>query len=354
MEPLEYLKKIEEFGFEAYIVGGYVRDYILGIISTDIDITTSATPKDLESIFGVKANYGGIKIDDGKYHIDITTYRCESSYFKHIPKKIKYIKDLKRDLVRRDFTMNAICMNSNSEIIDFLNGQKDINDKYIKVIGNINKKFSEDPLRMIRALRFMITYNFKLEDKALTFILKHKNLLSRVSLTRKKEEIERILTSENANEGLKFLNNMNLLTSLGISYNRPLVKTNILGMWAELDFVEDFPFTKDEKEYINSVKALIKKGKIDAFDIYKYGIDIVTTAGEIIGIKKSIINKIYQTMNIKKHEKLALDGYEIMDTIKCDKNSIKKIKEDLIYQLLSGNLSNDKNALKRYIKEYWK
>lgn len=356
MNPLEYLKKIENAGYEAYIVGGYVRDFILGIESSDIDITTSATPSELENIFGIKGNFGGIKIDDGKFHVDITTYRRESSYFYHTPKKIKYIKDLNKDLKRRDFTINAICMDSNGNIIDNFNGKKDIKDKSIRVLGNINKKFREDPLRMIRALRFMITYNFRIENNALVYILNHKELLStKVSSTRKKEEIERILTCNNVLDGLEFLSNMNLLEPLGIGYKSPLTKTDdIISMWAQLDFIEEFPFKKNEKKSINAIKKLVEKGSIDAIDIYNYAVDDAIKASKILGIKESVINKIYQSMNIKKGEELRVDGHSIMEITKCDKNSIKKIKEDLIYKLVSGNLSNDKNELECYLRNYRK
>ena len=355
MKPLDYLKKIEENGYQAFIVGGYVRDYYLNIESTDIDITTNAKPDELENIFNVKSNYGGVKINDGIYHIDITTYRKESSYFNHTPRKIKYINNIKKDILRRDFTMNALLMNSNGEIIDLINAKEDINKKSIKVIGRVGRKFKEDPLRMIRALRFMITYNFKLDSKALTYILKHKDLIAKVSNTRKKEEIDRILLSDNVVEGLEFLNNFNILSTLGISYSNTVVKTNnLISMWAQMECMETFPFKKEDTLAINAIKKLLKNKSIDAYDIYKYGLNIVTASSAIMGIKQSVINNIYKTMNIIKNDSLAINGNDILRIIKCDKKNIKKIKEDLIYQLLSGNLSNDKNSLESYIKKNWK
>ena len=128
MEPLDYLKKIEKEGFEAYIVGGYVRDYLLGYKTTDVDITTSATPKNVCKIFGINTGeeLGCVNIKSSDLNVDITTYRKESNYFKHRPKSVVYVDDLKTDLQRRDFTINTICMDSDGNILDLLGGRKDL------------------------------------------------------------------------------------------------------------------------------------------------------------------------------------------------------------------------------------
>ena len=357
MKPLDYLKRLEDSGFEAYIVGGYVRDKLLDIESLDVDITTSAKPVDIKRVFNIedKNLSESIKIDDGKYHLDFTTFRRESAYFNHMPKRIKYINSLKEDLKRRDFTINAICMNSNGEIVDLLKGRKDLENREIRVIGRIRKKFSEDPLRMIRALRFCITYNFKIESKAFDYMMKHKNLFANISVTRKKEELKRFLLSDNVLTGMEFLKNMNFLYYLDIDYARPLIKTDdLISMYAQLDFKRDFLFTKREKREIEDIKRIVNSGIITAYDIYKCGYDLASKAGKILNIKEADIKQINDIMSIHKGEKLAIDGDTIKSMTFCNDKSIKNIKEDLIYQLLSGNLSNDENALKRYIKKHWK
>lgn len=357
MNILEYLKKLEKAGFQAYIVGGYVRDYILKINSTDIDITTSAKPDNVCKIFGIKQldNNGCIKIDDGVYHIDITTFRKESSYFKHNPRKVKYINNLNKDLKRRDFTINALCMNSKGEIIDLLNGKEDLENRIIRVIGSTKKKFKEDPLRMIRALRIMITHGFKIERRAFKFIIKNKDLMSNVSFTRKKEELDRILISDNVIQGLNLLKNFNLLDSLNITYNQNLVETrDILSMWAQLETLGNFPFTRNEMIIIENIKKILKKGNIDELDLYEYGYDTVYKASLIMRASKEKIDRVYNKMNIHNGDKLAINGHEINNIVSCDVKKIKMIKEDLIYQLLRGNLSNDKDALAQYVKQFWK
>ena len=137
------LKLIEEItlnGFKAYIVGGFVRDYILGIPSNDIDITTSATPKEIKEIFADSClpneDYGSVTVIKKGIRFEITTFRKEMEYVDNRrPSEIKYIDDLYQDLLRRDFTINTICMNSAGEIIDYLGGQSDIDNKIIKELN---------------------------------------------------------------------------------------------------------------------------------------------------------------------------------------------------------------------------
>ena len=167
------LNKIEEHGFEAYIVGGFVRDYILGTESTDIDICTNALPKDIIKIFAIKkdiVNYGSINIKDGKYNYDITTYRMETNYDKRKPQKITYVNNLLTDIQRRDFTINSLCMNSSGQIIDLLNGKIDIDNHFIRVIGDLKQKLTDDPLRMLRAIRFATILDFRIDPLILSFI----------------------------------------------------------------------------------------------------------------------------------------------------------------------------------------
>ena len=357
MKALEYLEKLNDAGYESYIVGGFVRDYLLNIKSTDIDITTSATPDEVKRIFNIteEQNSGCIKIEEGIYHIDITTFRKESSYFEHTPRKIKYIKSLSKDLKRRDFTINAICMDYKGQIIDLLNGKKDLDNGIIRVIGSINNKFRQDPLRMIRALRIMIDYDFKIEEKAFMYILKHKNLFNNVSQTRKKEELERIFLSKNVIKGLEFLKNMNLLSIFNIEYDSKIIKTtNTVGMWAQIKIQKDFPFTKYEKKQISAIGKIVSNKTITALDIYKYDYECIKTSSTILGISMHEIENITNKMNIHHGEKLAITGDDIKRNLPIDEKKIKTIKEDLIYQLLSGNLSNEKNVLMRYVKKYWK
>ena len=204
----EILDKIVSKGYEAYIVGGYVRDFILGKHTNDIDIATNALPKDLSLIFqdeDIKSTaYGSIKLIKGKYFIDINTFRKESQYSEGKPINIEYVNNLDIDLKRRDFTINALYMNMNGNIIDRTDGLKDIQNKIIRVIGKTEERLKEDPLRILRALRLKITLNFTLDENIVKYINKNKEELTKISNTRLKDEIVKILLSKNCVGGFKY------------------------------------------------------------------------------------------------------------------------------------------------------
>jgi len=358
MKPFDYIKEIERFGHEAYIVGGYVRDYLLGSESYDVDITTSATPNEISKIFKISNSneYGCIKIHDSNYNIEITTFRRESNYDKRRPQDVEYIKDLYSDLMRRDFTINAICMDGNRCIVDPLNGVMDLDKKTIRVIGEVDSKFNEDPLRMLRALRISICHNLEIESEALSFILNNKNLFNFISFFRKKECLTKILLSDNVLKGIDLLNRYNLMDVLGIRLRGNFIPSkNYYVIWAQIDFDGNFPFTKNELKKINNIKSIVKYGAIDKNILFKYGIEDSLDASELLGIDKHIIDILYESMPIKNINDLCINGNEISDIIRCiDKIKIKVIKEDLINLILSGNLTNSKKDLYDYIVEKWK
>ena len=160
------LETLESEGYQAYLVGGYVRDYLLGIASFDVDIATNALPKDIHRIFNSsKSNYGSVNIKIDKLNVDITTYRKDLNYINRRPSTVKYINNLEEDLKRRDFTINAICMDKNGNIIDPLNGCLDLDKRLIKMIGDVDIKIQEDPLRIMRAIRFACVLDFGIDNE---------------------------------------------------------------------------------------------------------------------------------------------------------------------------------------------
>jgi len=161
------LEKIENNGFEAYVIGGFVRDHLLGIKTYDVDICTNALPKDIIALFedATPANYGSVAFKIGQYDFDITTYRAEDAYENRKPVEVEYVNDLILDLKRRDFTINTICMSSSGGIVDLLNGREDIFNKRIKVVGDVTTKLTEDPLRVLRAIRFSVILDFDIDEE---------------------------------------------------------------------------------------------------------------------------------------------------------------------------------------------
>ena len=147
----DVIDKINENGFECFIVGGYVRDYLLGMSSYDVDICTNAKIEDLIKIFGKEGTYNKeyytYHLTRGEYHYDITTYRRELEYKKNKPIKLEVADNLKEDLLRRDFTINTFALDKDNKFIDLLNSKRDLDYKLIRVVGNTKEKLLEDKTR---------------------------------------------------------------------------------------------------------------------------------------------------------------------------------------------------------------
>lgn len=358
MQPTDYLKKIESKGFKAYIVGGYVRDKILGRKSSDVDITTNATPKEICEIFEIsnKDNLGSINIKTGELNIDITTFRKESNYLGHHPRKLSYVDDLETDLKRRDFTMNTICMDKDGNIIDLLGGKKDLNNRVLKVVGDVKKKFTEDPLRMLRAIRLATIYDLKIGDDEVIFIVNNRKLFDKISYDRKKEEIGKMLISKNALKGLGLLKVLGLMDTLEISIPHKIIKVDdYIGMWAQLEFSDKYTFSRCENSRIKSIREILSHGHIDARTIYKYGLYDTLVAGRILGYNRDELEEIYANMSIHTESDLVVNGNDIKNFLHIPSSpKIKSIKDDIIEKILDGNLPNNKDEINAYIMQNWK
>lgn len=210
----DILEKFDKAGFEIYIVGGAVRDILMGRITNDWDFTTSAAPEQiLELVPGGLYNndFGTVftdNPDDPERPHEITTFRSESEYedFRH-PKKVTWGKSLKEDLSRRDFTINALAFKMDPKgkdlkVVDFYNGQKDIEGKLIRAVGDPDTRFSEDALRMMRAVRIAGDLNFKIEEKTFDAIKKNAPLINKIAKERVKEELFKILSADSPYEGI--------------------------------------------------------------------------------------------------------------------------------------------------------
>lgn len=353
------LKKIENNGFEAYLVGGYVRDIILKRKSFDIDICTNALPKDLVKIFsnGTINEYGGINFKIKKYNFDITTYRKEKKYKNRKPIEIEYINNLFEDIKRRDFTINAVCMDSKGYIIDLIDGVNAIKEKEIITIGNPDEKFVEDPLRMLRAIRFMTILDFKLDKSLKTSIIKHKEKISTLSNNRIKEELDKILVNENVLRGLEALKELEIFTVLGISMNDIVYVSDKLGMWAQLDFSFNSAFTKEEKNNIINIRKILKTKTIDVDVLFEYGLYLSCVAGEILGLSKLQINRLYKTMPIHDRQEVAITPGEIIEILEIEpSDTISVIYNVITREILYKRLKNNYQDIKKYIlakKEMW-
>ena len=222
--------ELEKAGYEAWIVGGAVRDLLLGLPSSDWDVTTNATPDQIVPLFSESFydnEYGTVKVagkhireqfklgedainDDSLY--DITTYRSESGYSdKRRPDKVEWGKTIEEDLKRRDFTINAIAINLRSEIVDPYNGQEDIKLKLIKAVGEPKERFEEDALRIMRAIRIGAQLGFAIEEKTLSALKDKVVNLKEISLERIGAEVMKLLATVHAADGIQLMTNTGIM-----------------------------------------------------------------------------------------------------------------------------------------------
>lgn len=207
---LPILRKIEAAGYEAYFVGGSVRDTILQRPIHDVDIATSAYPSEVKGLFARTVDtgieHGTVMILDHGNGYEVTTFRTESGYQDYRrPDKVTFVRSLKEDLKRRDFTINALALSENGEITDLFGGLDDMKHKIIRAVGDPEQRFNEDALRMMRAVRFASQLDFQIEAQTLSGIYDHSQLLKKIAVERIHTEFVKMMLGTDAPRGLSLM-----------------------------------------------------------------------------------------------------------------------------------------------------
>ena len=355
---LKLLKEFANHSYKAYIVGGFVRDYLLGIESNDIDIATDATPKEIKEIFADSClpneDYGSVTIIFSGVRFEITTFRKEITYvFNRKPIEIQYISDLKEDLLRRDFTINTICMDIEGKIVDYLNGQEDLEKRIIRTVGNSDEKFFEDSLRILRAVRFATILDFSLCDEVREAIIKNKHLLKGLSYYRKKMELDKIFTSPNYKNGIKLLIELGLDKELEISNLEKVLDSDtisLIGIWSMLEYPDKYPFQKNETELISNVRRTIPLNNLDPMTLYRYGLYVNSVAGEIKKQDIRIITEAYNNLPIKGRNEIQITTQKIMNLLRRKPGKyLTDIYDEIEREILYKRLDNNEDAISTYI-----
>ena len=204
MDIIEIVKNLESLfikrGFSLYFVGGSVRDYLLTKEFDDVDLVTDATPEDMKAFLEdadfTFSKYGFVKVHFQGEKFDVTTLRIEEEYndLRH-PKTIRFTTKLEEDCLRRDFTINGLYMDTSLKVYDFVGGVEDLKRKNLKMIGNPMVRLKEDPLRIIRAIRFALTYKFDIDISLRNAIKKCSYLLESLNIDKIKQDIKKIKNS---------------------------------------------------------------------------------------------------------------------------------------------------------------
>ena len=370
-DAVNILKIFNEHGFEAYFVGGCVRDYLLGESFSDIDITTNALPSEVKKIFhktiDTGIQHGTVTILINNVGYEVTTFRTEGDYKNHrAPEKVEFVSNLREDLDRRDFTINAMALDYNGKLFDYHNGEIDLNSKIIRTVNNPNERFYEDALRMLRAFRFSSKLGFDIENETLAAIKKNAQLISYVSIERIVNEFRKLLA------GKGNLKSFELLLGSKLNAYIPFLK--------EIKTIQDFTdYTFCQSLYILSkvndisfdtlkylklsnkeVKLIKEFEKINIeflkntpleIILYRYNIEDVIFVNNYYNYKKTTVIESC-ILAINSFNDIEITSQEIIRTINKNPGPwIKSITLKLEKEILLGRLNNNKKDILDFLSK---
>lgn len=376
------INRINDSGHEAYVVGGCVRDALFGLTPHDYDITTDCSPQETEDLFsdfkvietGIK--HGTVTVIVNHVPYEITTYRKDADYSDHRhPDQVIFTDRIIDDLSRRDFTINAMAYNDLEGLIDPFNGEQDLNEGIIRCVGDPEKRFEEDALRILRCLRFSSRFDFRIDEKTETALFKKKDLLKYVSVERIAVEFNQIICSRFSE---KYLNQyrdifetaiphlkdacFDLLDSLNSDLKIRISalffrNENASGMCEDMLRSLHYPneILKDVLEVLNHKNARM----LTRNDLILLLTEISQENAErLIALRELIFNEehrdIYDDLNnisagIISRRDLAVSGDDLKEIGLTGKN-IGKWLDDAYKKVITGLLVNDKELLIKYIK----
>ncbi|WP_117160737.1 CCA tRNA nucleotidyltransferase [Paraliobacillus sp. X-1268] len=260
------LEKLEAKGHQAFFVGGAVRDYLLKNPVKDIDIATSATPTEVQAIFPkvipVGIEHGTVIVRLKKQSFEVTTFRTEGNYsdFRH-PDQVQFVNQIGEDLSRRDFTINAIAMDKSGDLYDPFKGQLDIRKQIISTVGNARDRFHEDPLRMMRALRFVSQLNFTLEVETLVAIKEKVAWIEEIAVERLAVEFEKTLAGQAVSDAMVLWSTVQMWDKLPVFKHDPILVQSMETIQTPLlSLHEVFAFLKMEASHV-SIKDMVREWK---------------------------------------------------------------------------------------------
>lgn len=348
----EIMDILNDNGYESFVVGGYVRDYLLGITSHDIDISTSAPIDEIMKLFKGRGvaykDYYAYHIEEGEYSYDITTYRKEKKYKKNKPTELEVAKTLGEDLLRRDFTINTFAIDRDGNFVDLLGAKKDFDARIIKVVGDTDKKLTEDKTRILRAIRFFCTMDFDLDTEILRFLDKYPHYLNEIPREYVKKELDKLFESNDYDKFFYIIDNYKITKYLNITVpNEIITSYDKYGIWAQIETT--LPFTKAEKKKILSIKKIINQGYITLDDIDKYEEDVVRNAAYVLGVQVRL-KDYYELKNL--HSSIINIEADINTFLKyVNVHDVKRVYKLVEKNIIEGTLNNNEKDIEEFLKD---
>lgn len=344
------LNQIQQHGYQAYYVGGSVRDYLMQRPIHDIDITTSATPDEIESIFDhtipVGKEHGTINVVYNRENYEVTTFRAEEEYIDHRrPSDVHFVRDLYEDVQRRDFTINAIAMDTDYQTFDYFSGEDDINNGIIRTVGQPTERFEEDALRILRGLRFQSQLNFKIEYHTYNAMANQMEDIKYLSIERIIVELKKLISGQNVAKSYHHLIELKAFNYIPYFQNFEMHQLNIdepihFDTWIALinsKFDEQQPLSplkisNKEKSHIKQLTTIIRQlptintKKDLIMMVYDFDINDILTVIELstllsknqfetpnpLIINPQTIMESYHQLPINERQQLAVNGSDLM------------------------------------------
>lgn len=371
----EVIKKIEHAGYEAFIVGGAVRDYYLQEENNDVDIATSALPEEIQTIFSqtidVGIAHGTVIVLDCGEPIEVTTYRTESTYSDHRrPDAVEFVRNLQEDLKRRDFTMNAMALSQTGEFIDYYDGRQHIDSKMICAVGEPGQRFEEDALRMLRAVRFAAQLHFSIEDNTFEAIRQNAASIEYVAIERIQVELSKIFISAHSAFGIEYMEKTTLSHYLYGEFNSSdwthFASDDRQVGWAYFCLINGSDLNLLTKYRCSNKDRLFVKTVMDAYeslldgishvDLMRFDSMVLKTACQFVIWQNHTLDVVYEelvarksTLPLQHAHELAITGKDLLVWSSKKRGSwIKQALDAAVEAVLNGEVQNDKQQLKEW------
>lgn len=390
LSALPVLNKIASHGYEAYFVGGCVRDTLLNKTIQDIDIASSARPEEIEQIFpntiDVGKEHGTIIVVYRQAAYEVTTFRTESDYsdYRH-PDSVDFVRNLQEDTLRRDFTMNALALNHIGEVFDYHGGREDLKAGIIRAVGSPTSRFQEDALRMVRAIRFASQLGFEIEPNTFQAIREHAPLLDKIAIERVRIEISKFFM------GSYFKKAGCLLCQSGISTSLPILKAypvekGIRYLQSRLSEGKKLPeslywyyfcfgmgMTKGEvssylKKWSHSNHLIsevlsffdldhrVQEGRLDSWTVYSYPLTLIQALEEVYHQTVATSQQIWDQLPIHSRQEMKTNGKSLMEWLNLKKGNAQlgQLIQEMEKAIVEGRLVNEIGELRTYAVTNWR
>ncbi|WP_314404934.1 CCA tRNA nucleotidyltransferase [uncultured Granulicatella sp.] len=391
LEALPVMQQLVDAGYEAYFVGGSVRDMLLHKPISDVDIATSATPQEVKEIFlhtvDVGIEHGTVMVIYHKEGYEVTTFRTEEGYedFRH-PDKVTFVRSLEEDLKRRDFTINALAIGIDDQLIDFFDGIGDLERQCIRCVGDAKERFNEDALRMFRAVRFVGQLGFQIEEETKNAISLLKMNLSKVAVERMKVEFEKMIQSSYRKDALKLFVETGLYQACPLFDGKgeillklaefPIKEMSVLQAW--ILFVDELKLSdkevthllkswKSSNEQIRDVlvgyrtyRARKEEGW-NFFLAYDCPYEVACEVEQLLIVQDKSssmegLEATYHSLPIRSMNDIHLNGHDIIRILKLDKKGpiIGQVLKTVEKMILEKSISNDAEVLETYVLSHFR